>query len=41
MIAAAIVPGFRVDGCGSAIVGALIISVVGWLLSLVLGQLAS
>ncbi len=41
MIAAALVPGFRVDGCGSAIIGALIMSVVGWLLSLVLGQLAS
>jgi putative membrane protein len=41
MIAAALVPGFRVAGCGSAIIGALIMSVVGWLLGLVLGRLAS
>jgi putative membrane protein len=41
MIAAAIVPGFRVAGCGSAILGALIMSVVAWLLGLVLGRLAS
>jgi putative membrane protein len=36
MIAAALVPGFRVDGCGSAILGALVISLVGWLINLLL-----
>jgi putative membrane protein len=41
MIAAALVPGFRVEGCASAILGALIMSLVGWLLGLILGQLAS
>ena len=36
MIAAAIVPGFRVDGCMPAILGAIVMSLVGWLISLVL-----
>jgi putative membrane protein len=36
MLAAALVPGFRVDGCGAAILGALVMSLVGWLLHLVL-----
>jgi putative membrane protein len=36
MLAAAIVPGFRVDGCLPAILGALVVSLVGWLLGLVL-----
>ena len=35
-LAAALVPGFRVDGCGTAILGALVMSVVGWLLGKVL-----
>ena len=36
MLAAALVPGFRVDGCGAAILGALVISIVGWLINLLL-----
>ena len=36
MLAAAVVPGFRVDGCGAAILGALVMSLVGWVLHLVL-----
>ena len=36
MIAAALVPGFRVDGCLPAILGALVVSLVGWLLGMVL-----
>ena len=36
MIAAALVPGFRVAGCGSAILGALVMSLVGWLLGMLL-----
>ena len=36
MIAAALVPGFRVDGCGAAILGALVMSIVGWLIGLLL-----
>ena len=35
-LAAALVPGFRVEGCGAAIIGALVMSVVGWLLGKVL-----
>ncbi len=31
-LAAAIVPGFHVAGCGTAILGALVMSIVGWLL---------
>lgn len=36
MIAAALVPGFRVDGCGAAILGALVMSIVGWAIGLLL-----
>jgi putative membrane protein len=36
MIAAALVPGFRVDGCLPAILGALVMSLVGWLLGMLL-----
>jgi len=36
MIAAALVPGFRVDGCLPAILGALVVSLAGWLLGLLL-----
>ena len=36
MLAAALVPGFTVSSWGSAIVGALVLSVIGWLLSSVL-----
>ena len=32
-LAAALVPGFQVEGCGAAIIGALVMSIVGWLLS--------
>ena len=35
-LAAALVPGFRVEGCGAAIIGALVMSIVGWLLGKVL-----
>jgi putative membrane protein len=31
-LAASLVPGFRVEGCGAAILGALVMSIVGWLL---------
>jgi putative membrane protein len=37
-LAAALVPGFRVEGCGAAILGALVMSIVGWLLGKVLAQ---
>ena len=36
MIAAALVPGFTVDGCGMAILGALVMSVIAWALNRVL-----
>ena len=36
MLAAALVPGFSVASWGSAILGALVISVIGWLLSALL-----
>lgn len=35
-LAAALVTGFRVEGCGTAIIGALVMSIVGWLLGKVL-----
>jgi len=35
MLAAALVPGFTVSSWGSAIAGALVLSVIGWLLSAV------
>ena len=41
MLAAALVPGFTVGSWGSAIVGALVLSVIGWLLSRVLAGSAS
>lgn len=37
MLAAALVPGFSVNSWGSAIIGALVLSILGWLLSRVLG----
>ena len=36
MLAAALVPGFTVNSWGSAIIGALVLSVIGWLLSAIL-----
>jgi uncharacterized membrane protein YvlD (DUF360 family) len=36
MLAAALVPGFTVNSWGSAIIGALVLSVIGWLLTSVL-----
>jgi putative membrane protein len=36
MIAAALVPGFRVDGCVTAIIGAIVMSLVGWAIGLFL-----
>jgi putative membrane protein len=36
MIAAAVVPGFRVDGCFPAILGALVMSIVGWVIHMLL-----
>ena len=36
MLAAALVPGFTINSWGSAIVGALVLSVIGWLLSTLL-----
>jgi len=38
LLADAVVPGFHVDGFGTAIVGALVVSLVSWALSLVLGD---
>jgi putative membrane protein len=35
-IAAAVAPGFRVDSFGSAVLGALVLSVVSWLLGMLL-----
>jgi len=40
MLAAALVPGFSVNSWGSAIVGALVLSVIGWLVSAAAGQSA-
>ncbi|MEO6238952.1 MAG: phage holin family protein [Vicinamibacterales bacterium] len=37
-LAAWFVPGFTISGIGSALVGALVISVISWLLSVVLGD---
>lgn len=37
MLAAALVPGFSVNSWGSAIIGALVLSILGWMLSKVLG----
>jgi putative membrane protein len=37
-LAASLVPGFRVEGCGAAILGALVMSVVGWLLGRILAR---
>lgn len=36
MLAAALVPGFTIDSWGSAIIGALVMSIIGWLLNVVL-----
>ena len=38
MLAAAIVPGFTVSSWGSAILGALVLSIIGWLLNLVVAK---
>ena len=35
MLAAALVPGFRVAGCGAGILGALVMSITAWLIGLV------
>jgi putative membrane protein len=37
-LAASLVPGFRVEGCGAAIFGALVMSLVGWLLGRVVAR---
>lgn len=37
-LAAALVPGFEVGGLGAAIIGALVLSVVSWLLGVVTGD---
>lgn len=37
MLAAALVPGFSVQSWGAAIIGALVLSILGWLLSSVVG----
>jgi len=37
MLAAALVPGFTVESWGSAIIGALVLSVIAWVLGLVVG----
>ena len=34
-LAAALVPGFSVDGFGSAVLGALVVSIVSWVIGLV------
>jgi putative membrane protein len=36
MLAAALVPGFTVEGCGVAILGALVMSVIAWAINRVL-----
>ncbi len=41
MLAAALVPGFTVNSWGAAILGALVLSIIGWLLNLVLGSTRS
>jgi putative membrane protein len=38
MLTAALVPGFEVHGLWNAVVGALIVSVVSWFLSTVIGE---
>lgn len=38
MLAAAIVPGFTISSWGSAIIGALVLSIIGWLLNLVVAK---
>lgn len=38
MLAAALVPGFTVNSWGSAIIGALVLSIIGWLLNLVVAK---
>jgi putative membrane protein len=38
MLAAALVPGFTVSSWGSAIIGALVLSIIGWLLNLVVAK---
>jgi putative membrane protein len=35
MLAAALVPGFQVAGCGAGILGALVMSLTAWLIGLV------
>jgi putative membrane protein len=41
MIAAALVPGFTVSSWGAAILGALVLSVIGWLLNRVVAKPAA
>lgn len=38
MLAAALVPGFSINSWGSAIIGALVLSIIGWLLNLVVAK---
>jgi len=35
MIAASIVPGFRVDGCAAGVLGAIVMSLVAWLINMI------
>jgi putative membrane protein len=37
-LAASLVPGFQVEGCGAAVFGALVMSLVGWLLGRVVAR---
>lgn len=37
MLAAAVVPGFRVDGCGSALLGSLLLSLLNWIADVMIG----
>ena len=41
MLAAALVPGFTVSSWGAAIIGAFVLSVIGWLVSAAVGQPAA
>jgi putative membrane protein len=41
MLAAALVPGFTVSSWGAAIIGALVLSVIGWLVSAAVGPPAA
>lgn len=34
MLAAAVVPGFKVEGCGTAVIGSIILTVLNWLVAI-------